>query len=272
MPTQKAEPTDRFQRESVLLTSPAGRAVTAKVVRAGEGTKFVFLHGLVGLNEHWEEVIRRVEGRLSCTTVELPLLDLTGEDCSIQAVTEMTVQFLERHIDGPSILVGNSFGGHVAAKIALRRSDLVQGLVLAGASGLFERTMVRGAPVRPSRDWLTEKIGELFHDKSRMNKNDVERAHALLSKRAGAKAMVRLSKTARRDNLSGDLCDIVCPTLLIWGRQDIVTPPSAGQGFMDLLPDARIVWIEDCGHAPMIEAPEPFAEALLDFSEEIGED
>ena len=136
--------------------------------------------------------------------------------------------------------------------------------------GLIERTVVKGAPVRPSREWLVEKIGELFYDKSFMSDADVDRAHAQLSKRGGARAMVKLSKSARRDNMSDDLGDIEQPTLLIWGREDVVTPPSAGQGFMELMPNAEIFWIDNCGHAPMIESPGPFAQATHAFLDTLG--
>jgi 2-hydroxy-6-oxonona-2,4-dienedioate hydrolase len=252
-------------RSVVTLTSPLGTTIHADVVRSGTGPQVVFLHGLVGLNEHWEDVVGRIRDRAACTTLELPLLELRGDDCSLWSVIHMTTEFLEKHVDGPAVLVGNSFGGHVALRIAHARPDLVRALVLAGSSGLIERTMVKGAPVRPSREWLEEKIGELFYDKSAMNPGDVDRAHKLLNERGGARAMVKLSKTARRDNMTDDLGDIACPTLLIWGRQDIVTPPSAGQGFTELMPDARIVWLDGCGHAPMLEAPVPFAKSVRDF-------
>jgi pimeloyl-ACP methyl ester carboxylesterase len=258
------------RRSVATLKSPTGTAIRADVVESGCGTPVVFLHGLVGLNEHWEEVVRRINDRARCTTLELPLLELRGDDCSLWSVVDMTTQFLDERFGAaptPPILVGNSFGGHVALRIAHARPDLVRALILAGSSGLIERTMVKGAPVRPSREWLEEKIGELFHDKSAMSPGDVDRAHKLLNERGGARAMVKLSKTARRDNMTDDLGDIACPTLLIWGRQDIVTPPSAGQGFTELMPDARIVWLEGCGHAPMLEAPEPFAEAVRGFLE-----
>lgn len=258
-------------RSVVTLTSPTGTAIRADVVDAGSGPRVIFLHGLVGLNEHWEDVVRRIKDRSRCTTLELPLLELRGDDCSLWSVVDMTTQFLDEHVGEPSVLVGNSFGGHVALRIAHARPDLVRALVLAGSSGLIERTMVKGAPVRPSKDWLEEKIGELFHDKSAMNPGDVDRAHKLLNERGGARAMVKLSKTARRDNMTDDLGDIACPTLLIWGRQDIVTPPSAGQGFTELMPDARIVWLDDCGHAPMLEAPVPFAGAVREFLDELDE-
>lgn len=255
--------------ERLTLRGPSGQDIVACVQRWGEGPSFIFLHGLVGLNEHWEDVVDQLADRVSCTTLELPLLELRGADCSIQGVTEITESYLDAQNLAPCVLVGNSFGGHVALRIARYRPDLVRGLVLAGSSGLIERTMVKGAPVRPSREWLREKIGELFHDKSKVSENDIDRAHAALNSRGGARAMVRLSKTARRNHLGDELAEIRCPTLLIWGREDIVTPPSAAQGFMDLLPDARIAWIDECGHAPMLEAPEVFARAVRDFADEL---
>ena len=264
----RAASTDACRRV-VTLKSPTGTQIRADVVECGEGPRVIFLHGLVGLNEHWEDVVFRIRHKARCTTLELPLLELRGDDCSLWSVVDMTTQFLDEHTDRPAVLVGNSFGGHVALRIAHARPDLVRALILAGSSGLIERTMVKGAPVRPSKEWLEEKIGELFHDKSAMNPGDVDRAHKLLNERGGARAMVKLSKTARRDNMTDDLGDIACPTLLIWGRQDIVTPPSAGQGFTELMPDARIVWLDGCGHAPMLEAPEPFAGAMTDFLDEL---
>lgn len=267
--SRAARPTGASGVEEVVLVGPSGVPVTATVESIGSGPAVVFLHGLVGLNEHWEEVVGRLSDRVRCTTLELPLLELRGADCSIQGVTAITQAFLDASGLGPCVLVGNSFGGHVALRIARERPDLTRALVLAGSSGLIERTMVTGAPVRPSREWLREKIGELFYDKAKVSEADLDRAHAALNSRGGARAMVRLSKTARRNHLGDALAEVRCPALLIWGREDVVTPPSAAQGFMDLLPDARIAWIERCGHAPMLEAPETFARALRGFVDEL---
>lgn len=255
---------------SVELTGLSGRTIVGDVVEVGAGEPVVFLHGLVGLNEHWERVVRAVSVRARCITLQLPLLDLRMTDCSLRAVVAMTMQFLNKYLDEPAVLVGNSFGGHVALRVTHERPELVRALVLTGASGLIERTMVKGAPVRPSREWLVEKIGELFYDKSHMDPGDVDRAHKLLSKRGGARAMVKLSKSARRDNMSDDLGEIRQPTLLIWGREDVVTPPSAGQGFSELMPDAELFWIDKCGHAPMIEAPSEFSQAMHAFFDARG--
>ena len=259
-------------KRTVNLTGLSGKQIPADVVECGQGVPVVFLHGLVGLNEHWGKVVDRIATRAKCITLEVPLLGLRGVDCSLSAVSAMTMQFLDREIDGPSILVGNSFGGHVALRVTHERPELVHALVLAGSSGLIERTVVRGAPVRPSRDWLVEKIGELFFDKSKMDPNDVDRAYELLNERGGARAMIKLSKSARRDNMTDDLADIQQRTLLIWGKEDVVTPPSAGQGFQELMPNANLVWLDKCGHAPMIESPEDFGDAMHGFFDELTAD
>lgn len=251
----------------------SGEPVRASVIEQGSGPAIVFLHGLVGLNEHWLDVARGASRRSRCVMLELPLLGLRGEDCSIAGVTELTIRFLEQQVrplgGPPPILVGNSFGGHVALRVALDRPDLVRGLVLAGSSGLIEKSMVREVQIRPTREWLSEKIGELFHDRSKMRQADLDRAFAELSERGSARAMIKLSRSARRNHLGKKIGNITSPTLLIWGKQDIVTPPEAAEQFLKLIPDSRIVWLEPCGHAPMMECPDPFAEALLGFMDEL---
>lgn len=233
----------------------------------------VFLHGLVGLNDHWEEVAQRIKHRLRCVLLEIPLLSLRGDDCSIEGVEVLTERFMDRYLAGseePPLVVGNSFGGHVALRIALNRPDLVGGLILAGASGLIEKSMVSDIQLRPSRQWLSRKIGELFYDpSSHMREADLDRAHRELSDRGGARAMVKLSRSARRNHLGSRIPEITAPTLLIWGRNDIVTPPEAATQFMESLPDSRIVWFDRCGHAPMIEKPAEFAEAMIAFADEL---
>ncbi len=261
-------PWDESDTRTITLVGVTGE-ITARVIECGRGPRVVFLHGLVGLNDHWGGVIGRSLDSIHSTLFELPLLDLTGADCSIQGVTDLTIRFLVEHVGEPVVLAGNSFGGHVALRVALKRPDLVRGLVLTGSSGLFERTLVRGAPIRPPRAWVEEKIGELFYDRSAMIEADIDRAHKVLNTRQGARAMVRLSRTARRNHLGDRLGEIHTPTLLIWGREDVVTPPSAAQGFYDLLPDARLVWVDKCGHTPMLEAPDIFTESLLAFMREL---
>lgn len=267
--SQAAAASGPLRAQTVEIPGEAG-PVPSNVVDVGRGRPVVFLHGLVGLNDHWEDVVHRVRSRMRCIMFEVPLLELRGDDCSIDGVTRLTARFLERHLAGQrAVLVGNSFGGHVALRLALERPELVGALVLAGSSGLNERTMVREVRIKPTREWMRRKIAELFYDESVMNEADVDRAFAELSDRVKARAMVKLSKSARRNHLGGLIGRISCPTLVIWGREDVVTPPDAADEFQRSIRDCRVVWFDRCGHAPMLEKPAEFAAAMAQFADEL---
>ena len=53
--------------------------------------------------------------------------------------------------------------------------------------------------------------------------------------------------------MTDDLPKMDTNTLIIWGRQDVVTPPSVAEEFNSLLPNSELSWIDKCGHAPMME-------------------
>ena len=48
------------------------------------------------------------------------------------------------------------------------------------------------------------------------------------------------------------------PACVIWGKNDNVTPPEVAVDFQKLLPDADLFWLDECGHAPMMEHPDKF--------------
>jgi len=238
-----------------------------KVQEAGEGEPIVFLHGLLGLNEHWFPAVESLSRRARCIMIEFPLAEIPHKLCSIDAVTAMVKRELSQLIDGPAVFVGNSLGGHLALRLALDHADAVRGIVLAGSSGLFEREIVVGrtAQHRPSRDWLQLKIDELFDDPANVPAGTVDRVYQELSNRRAARSLVRLSKSAKSDNLSTRLSEIGAPTLLLWGRGDTVTPPRVAEEFEQLMPNARIHWLDGAGHAPQIERAEDFTRAIEEF-------
>ncbi len=254
---------------TVPLVGPTGVEVPGRVMEFGEGVPFVFLHGLVGINEHWLGVVRRVSDRIRCVLLEVPLLELRGDDCCIQGVSAMVARFVREQLRTPSVLVGSSFGGHVALRLGVYDPDLVRGLVLVGSSGLGEKP-IGGPRVKRTREWMEETIAELFFDRSKMPAGDVDRAWGELSERTKAKRLFRLSRSVFADSMGDRLSSIRAPTLVLWGREDQITPPEAAEQFASEIPGAELVWIDECGHAPMIEKPEEFSRALLAFGERIG--
>jgi pimeloyl-ACP methyl ester carboxylesterase len=239
--------------------------VDVRVDRVGEGPPVVFLNGLLGQNHHWFRTLPPLVDVAECFFVQPPLLEMRGPGCSVDGVTNLTLSLLDSLVDEPAVLVGNSLGGHVALRIALARPELARGLVLVGSSGLFEKSFEKDVQHSPSAEWIRRKIQGLFHDPEKMLPGMVEDAHHALSRRSAARAMVKLGRSAKRDHLGERLPNIDCPTLICWGRQDIVTPPEVAEQFADLLPGSRLRWLEACGHAPQIEQGEALGREIAAF-------
>jgi pimeloyl-ACP methyl ester carboxylesterase len=72
-------------------------------------------------------------------------------------------------------------------------------------------------------------------------------------------------KAIRALDLTPHLPHITAPTLAIFGRQDGTVPVSDGHLVEQLVPDSRLVLIEDCGHFPMVEKTDTYLAALCDF-------
>jgi len=77
--------------------------------------------------------------------------------------------------------------------------------------------------------------------------------------------ILALAKSAIRHNMSKELSRITIPVSLIWGKQDKVTPPEVADEFHQLLPNSELNWVDQCGHAPMMERPEVFNGYLEKF-------
>jgi pimeloyl-ACP methyl ester carboxylesterase len=160
------------------------------------------------------------------------------------------VEHIERSLDRENIeravIGGNSLGGHVALAMALRNPKRVVGLLLAGSSGLFERSFDRKVPRRPSREWISEIHGTL---------SDIGRTMKI----------IRMAKSAKQDNLREVLHRIRCPVLLAWGADDTITPPVVACEFKKYIPHAELEFINDCGHAPNIERPQELSGIMQRF-------
>ena len=231
----------------------------------GGGEPVVLLHGLMGQMHHWEPVLEALEPHYRAIALTLPVFHRDLREASLGALTRYVIQFLDA-LDIPrAVIGGNSLGGHVALRLTLDHAERVSGLVLTGSSGLFERGFTSGVPHRPDRSWVRRKMEEVFYDQALVTDAWVEEVHRLVTTPAHALRILRLARDARRDNLEGRLGEIRVPTLLVWGLEDRITPPDVADRFRALIADAHLWHLSRCGHAPMLERPEPFAEVIADW-------
>jgi 2-hydroxy-6-oxonona-2,4-dienedioate hydrolase len=142
-------------------------------------------------------------------------------------------------------------------------------LTLTGSSGLFESGMGNSFPKRGDYEFMKAKTEETFYDPKVATKELVDEVFEIVNNRGKAIRIIATAKSAIRHNLSDKLHNIKIPSLLIWGRNDTITPPFVAEKFKELLPNARLEFIDKCGHAPMMEQPEIFNKILEDFLEKI---
>ena len=231
----------------------------------GVGEPVLLLHGLMGQMHHWDVTLEGLEDRYRGIALTLPIFHRDLRVASLEALCRYVLHFMDA-LDVPrAVIGGNSLGGHVALRLALDYPERVSGLILTGSSGLFERGYTSGVPHRPDRSWVRRKMEEVFHDPALVTDGWVENVHRLVTTPACALRILRLARDARRDNLEARLGEIRIPTLLVWGLEDRITPPEVADRFRALIPHAHLWHLSRCGHAPMLERPEAFAEVVGDW-------
>ena len=80
--------------------------------------------------------------------------------------------------------------------------------------------------------------------------------------------IITIARSAQRNNLAKKLYKIKCPTFLIWGLNDTITPPSVAHQFNKMIPKSKLKFIDRCCHAPMMERPKKFNSILKSFLDE----
>jgi pimeloyl-ACP methyl ester carboxylesterase len=227
-------------------------------IESGTGEPVLFLHGLLGGMYHWEACLEALAGVCRPMALALPILDPGLEEMSIDALARHVVRLLDALELHRAVIGGNSLGGHVAAQLAVSHPERVAGLILTGSSGLFERTVAGRAPHRPSTEYVRARMEEVFYDPAWVTPAWVESVRRLVSERATARRVVRFAHAARRHSIEGRLPEIRVPTLLVWGKEDRVTPLEVGERFHALVPGSQFWTLTNCGHAPMLEQPHAF--------------
>ena len=186
-------------------------------------------------------------------------------------------EILDALTPGGAVLVGNSIGGNVAARLAIRRPDLVKGLVIidgggfeySSDSGRLSRLAGRVFCALMSRPGFVRRIYPLFskaYTRPRTAADHRARADAIATTRSatGLTAVAEIWGSFRlpEHDLRPQAARITAPTVLIWGRHDPVLPPTVGETARDLIAGSRLVVIES-GHLPHTTDPAAVAAELI---------
>ncbi len=236
----------------------------------GGSENLLLLHGLFGALSNFEGIINHFGSSYNVIVPILPIFELPLRKVSLAGLVEHVAQFVAFKGYDKVHALGNSLGGHITLLYTLAYADKVTSVILTGSSGLFESAMGNTFPKRGDYEFIRVKTEATFFDPSVATKELVDEIFDTVNDRNKAIRIIATAKSAVRHNLSDKLHQIQVPTLLVWGKEDAVTPPFVGEKFNELIPESQLVFVDQCGHAPMMEHPQIFNKHLGEFLQEVA--
>ena len=231
----------------------------------GEETPLLLLHGLFGTASNFGQLISHFGPKRRVILPILPIFEMPLRKLSVNGLVQWIEEFIKEMKYDELYVLGNSLGGHLALLLTLRKSLNIKALILTASSGLYESAFGSSIPKREDYDYIRQKIELTFYDKEVVTKEMVDEIFALVNNRLSALRIVKTAKSAIRQNVGEELHEIKIPTLLVWGKQDTITPPEVGTKFDEYLENSELHFLDKCGHAPMMERANEFNEILENF-------
>lgn len=238
---------------------------TYEYFEKGEGEPLVLLHGLFGALSNFQDVINHFAKSYHVIVPLMPLYTMPVIETGVKSLSKYIEGFIDFKGYKEVNLLGNSLGGHVGLVYTHRRPEMVKRLILTGSSGLYENAMGGSFPRKGDKEYIRDKVKVTFYDPKHATDELVDECFEMINDKSKLVRILALAKSAIRHNMAKELPNMTTKTLLIWGKDDTITPPEVAREFHELMPNTDLFWIDECAHAPMMEQPERFNEILSDW-------
>ena len=275
-----------FESTSNFLDTPKGRL---HYHVAGDGPPLLLLHGSGPGVSSWANF----RGNLPTFAEHFTtyMLDMPGFGKSYSpdvnpmlAAPRAVLDFLDGLGLGPLPLIGNSMGGAIAARIAADQPERVSRLAAIGGVGvgLFSPSPPEGIKLlvefveNPTRDRLVKWMESMVYDTAILTDEFVQmrwesandpRTAADIKKLYNRQMLegMRAGRAFGAADAVATMTKIKAPTLVMFGRDDRVTPLDGSLAAMRLIAKCELHVFYDCGHWAMIERKDEFESTVLAF-------
>jgi pimeloyl-ACP methyl ester carboxylesterase len=246
--------------------------IRIEVVEKGRGQPLLFLHPGIGLDPN-APVIDQLAERAHVIAPSHPGFGNSEQPKAFTTVDDLAYFYLDLldELDLKDVvLVGASFGGWIAAEIAVKSTARLSHLVLANAVGIK-------VGARDTRDIvdifaITEpELNKLAYFDPKIAQRDykvmAEADVRIVARNREASARYGWSPYMHDPKLKSRLHRIRIPTLFLWGVADRILSEDYGRAYCAAIPGAHFETIAGAGHYPHIEAPDAFARAIFAFTQ-----
>jgi pimeloyl-ACP methyl ester carboxylesterase len=270
--------------------------------RAGSGPPLLLIHGWGASSRYWFNTLVYLADTRTSYALDLPGFGASpalNVPASIPRLADVVIAFADALGLEQFDLNGHSFGAGVAAYLAAKRPERVRRLILTTFGAManpFERQVMAltqrsmAFALTAAQPWLnlTQPWLNLWRPTATTLMSTPPIPQLMASwyldqapsdgwmLREGIADLMQIDLRAHLACIAGvgnpdvtaALAAAHAPTLLIGGRHDRVMPPETLAAAQKLIPDNRVVILEDCGHVPMIEQPTAYHQEVRAFLDE----
>ncbi len=228
-----------------------------------ERQTLILLPGLLCDADLWAHQVGALAYLADCRVA-----DLTGHDSVADLAASVLADAPERFA-----LAGLSMGGYVAFEVMRQAPERVTRLCLMDTSARAdgpEQTQRRRGLIELAEKGkfkgVTPMLLPMLIHPDRMEDGALTGTVMAMAERVGKDAFLRQQRAIMgRPDSRAELSGISCPTTVVCGRQDVLTPPEMAEEMAAGVPGARLKMIENCGHLASLEQPEAATAAMRDW-------
>ena len=263
-----------------LQTSFTTEAINTAYVKQGSGgIPILLLHGFDSSLLEFRRLIPLLAAQQETWAVDLLGFGfsdrLSNIPYGVEAIEKHLHYFWKSYIQQPVILVGASMGGAAAIDFTLTYPNAVAKLVLLDSAGLAKQPIVGKFMFSPLDYWATEflrnpKVRQNISKAAYFDKSfaslDAQTCAALHLKCPNwNQALIAFTKSGGYGSFTKQIQNLTQETLIVWGRQDKILGTKDAGKFAKLIPNNKLVWIDNCGHVPHLEKAAVTAQEILSF-------
>jgi pimeloyl-ACP methyl ester carboxylesterase len=246
---------DRLEPRSLDL--PSGARI--EYLEVGAATPVVYFHGAGGVFRN-AAFMYALGQRYRMLAPSRPGYDgSTGTCASAREEAEVMAEFIRGSVNAPVHVIAESAGGAAGCWLAVLRPALVQSLILVAPAAFADAS--HAPPSSPEAMEL-----RLFGPSPAWSEPPTDADRDARRRNASANS-ARLRSADHNADLLERLSEITAPTLVLWGTDDAVVPPEAGQVFVRGIPNSYRMLIFGAAHSLPVSACRKFVELVTDFIE-----
>ena len=242
----------------------------------GEGPAVLLLHAFPMSSAMWSKQAGDLKNAFRVLAPDFPGFgksELLGPPATMELFAQLSLALLDSAKVGKAAVVGLSMGGYVAFELWAQAKDRVAALALCDTRATPDTPDARKSREATAHAVEDDGIGVLAE---RMIPNLVSPAappalrrdlEKMITENSAEGAAAALRAMAQRRDFTAALKDIACPTLVLVGDHDTVTPTADSQQLAREIPGAQLVAVPQAGHLSSLENPKAFDGALRSFLE-----